>query len=101
MGEVQWRDLKDHLQDLHGYEVIAYEVGVRAGLSIKEILEEMLTKSSFALLVLTGEDLDAEGRFHARENVIHELGLFQGGLGFRKASFYWKKECKNFQTFMV
>ncbi len=81
----QWRDLKDHLQDLHGYEVIAYEVGARAGMSIKEVLEAMLTISSFALLVLTGEDLDAEGRFHARENVIHELGLFQGRLGFRRA----------------
>jgi len=81
----QWRDLKDHLQDLHGYEVIAYEVGARAGMSIQEVLKEMLTSSSFALLVLTGEDLDAEGRFHARENVIHELGLFQGKLGFRRA----------------
>jgi len=80
-----WRDLKDHLQDLHGLKVIAYESGARAGMSIQEVLGEMLTGSSFALLVLTSEDLDADGRFHARENVIHELGLFQGKLGFKKA----------------
>ena len=36
-------------------------------------------------MVLTGEDLDANGTLHARENVIHELGLFQGRLGWRKA----------------
>jgi len=81
----QWRDLKDHLSDKHGLKVEAYEIGARGGLTIKEVLEEMLTASSFALLVMTGEDEDAKGAFHARENVIHELGLFQGRLGFRKS----------------
>jgi len=81
----QWRDLKDHLHEKHGFEVIAYEVGPRAGLSIKEVLESMLNKSSLALLVLTGEDTDSKGYKHARENVIHELGLFQGKMGFMRA----------------
>jgi len=81
----QWRDLKDHLQDQHGYEVEAYEVGARAGHGIRDILEAMLTRSSFAVLVLTGEDEDTEGRLHARDNVIHETGLFQGRLGWPKA----------------
>jgi predicted nucleotide-binding protein len=81
----QWRDLKDHLQDLHGFEVVAYEIGPRAGLSVKEVLENMLSKSSFALLLLTGEDEQTDGTLHARQNVIHELGLFQGRLGFTRA----------------
>ena len=62
-----------------------FEHGIIAGLTIKEVLEEKLTESSFALLVLTGEDQDAQGKLHARENVIHELGLFQGRLGWRRA----------------
>ena len=74
----QWRDLKDHLREQHGFEVIAYEIGPRAGRTVKEVLDELLTRSSFALLVLTGEDEDAAGQLHARENVIHEVGLFQG-----------------------
>lgn len=81
----QWRDLKDHLHDKHGLEVEAYETGARAGLTIRDVLDDLLTKSSFAALVLTGEDTDASGNIHARENVIHELGLFQGRLGWRKA----------------
>jgi predicted nucleotide-binding protein len=81
----QWKDLKDHLQDEHGLQVQAYEIGPRAGYSVKEILGSMLKSSSFACLVLTGEDIDQEGQFHARENVIHELGLFQGRLGFNRA----------------
>lgn len=81
----QWRDMKDHLHEKHGLHVEAYEIGARAGLTIKEVLDTMLTGSSVALLVLTGEDLDATGKPHARENVVHELGLFQGRLGWRKA----------------
>lgn len=81
----QWRDLKDHLHEKHGFEVNAYEIGERAGLSVKEVLQDMLTKNSIAFLVLTGEDVDNYGELHARENVIHELGLFQGYLGFTRA----------------
>jgi len=80
-----WRDLKDHLQDKHGHEVVAYEVGARAGHTIRDILEDMLTNSSFAVLVMTGEDETAEGKYRARQNVIHETGLFQGKLGFNRA----------------
>lgn len=81
----QWRDLKDHLHEKHGFNVTAYEIGPRAGLSVKEVLESMLNESSFAFLVLTGEDIDTYSERHAWENVIHELGLFQGRLGFRCA----------------
>ena len=81
----QWRDLKDHLHEKHGLNINHYEIGPRAGKSIKDVLEEMLDESSFALLVLTGEDMHVNGELHARENVIHELGLFQGRLGFTRA----------------
>ena len=81
----QWRDLKDHLHDQHGLDVVAYEIGPRAGLSVKDVLEGMLNASSFALLVLTGEDQNIDGEWHARQNVIHELGLFQGKIGFTRA----------------
>jgi hypothetical protein len=81
----QWRDLKDHLHDKHDYPIEAYEIGARAGHAIRDILEKMLDRSSFAILVMTGEDKDEEGNLHARDNVIHELGLFQGKLGFPKA----------------
>lgn len=81
----QWRDLKDHLHDKHAYEIEAYEIGARAGHAIRDILEEMLTRSSFAILVMTGEDETSDGNFRARQNVIHEVGLFQGRLGFNRA----------------
>lgn len=81
----QWRDLKDHLADKHDYKIEAYETGARAGHTIRDILEEMSSKSSFALLVMTGEDKDDSGNLRARQNVIHEVGLFQGKLGYSRA----------------
>lgn len=80
-----WEELKNHLQDKHGHKVIAFESGARAGHHVRDILDEMLTESSLAFLILTGEDETADQRLRARQNVIHETGLFQGKLGFAKA----------------
>lgn len=93
-----WRDLKDHLHDKHGYDVVAYEVGSRAGHAIRDILEDMLTKSSFAVLVMTGEDQTIDGRFQARQNVVHELGLFQGRLGFGRAIMLFEDGVEEFSN---
>jgi predicted nucleotide-binding protein len=80
-----WRDLKDHLGDLHKYKIVAYDTGSRSGHSIRDVLEEMLTAADFAILVMTGEDRLEGGEMVARQNVIHEIGLFQGRLGFSRA----------------
>jgi predicted nucleotide-binding protein len=80
-----WRDIKDHLRDSHHYTIEAYEVGARAGHSIRDVLDSMLRASSFALLVMTAEDETIDGDARARQNVVHETGLFQGKLGFNRA----------------
>jgi predicted nucleotide-binding protein len=84
-GSDQWRDLKDHLHEKQAYRVEAYEIGARAGLAIHDVLNDMLSKSSFAILVMTGEDQTFDGGMRARQNVVHEAGLFQGRLGFARA----------------
>ncbi len=80
-----WRDLKDHLHDKHQIVIESYETGARAGHTIRDILRQMVSKSSFAILVMTGEDTQSDGATRARQNVIHEAGLFQGSLGFSRA----------------
>lgn len=80
-----WRDLKDHLQDKHDFNVSAYETGARAGHTIRDIIDELSEEATMAFLVLTAEDEQKDGSFHARQNVIHETGLFQGKLGFSRA----------------
>ena len=80
----QWRDLKDHLHDKHHFKVSAYEIGARAGHAVRDILDELLKESSISFLVLTAEDESVTGIMRARQNVIHEAGLFQGRLGFHR-----------------
>ena len=93
-----WRDLKDHLQDKHGFKIVAYETGARAGHTIRDILQEMVIKSSFALLVFTGEDEQVDGQLRARQNVVHEAGLFQGRLGFPRAIFLLEEGVEEFSN---
>ena len=45
----------------------------------------MLGKSTFAILVMTGEDETKDDKLMPKMNVAHELGLFQGRLGFKRA----------------
>lgn len=94
----QWRDLKDHLTEQHGYLVKSFESGARAGHTIRDVLEELMTQSTFAVLVLTAEDEQADGQLRARQNVVHEVGLFQGKLGFQKAIMLVEEGCEGFSN---
>jgi predicted nucleotide-binding protein len=80
-----WRELKAHLDEQVRYRVEAYQTGAREGHAIRDILESMPSKSSFAILVITAEDTWQEGASQTRENVVHDAGLFQGRLGFDRA----------------
>ncbi len=96
----QWRELKDHLQDKHGFQICAYEIGPRAGMSVKEVLESLEDESNFAVLVMTGEDIKNDGSLHARENVIHEIGLFQAKLGFTRAIVLKEDDVEEFSNIL-
>lgn len=80
-----WARLKVFLQDDLGLATVTYESEPRSGESIVPILEKMLKQATFAVLVLTAEDETADGTRRARQNVVHEAGLFQGRLGFKRA----------------
>lgn len=93
-----WQSLKNHLTDQHGFQVVAYETGARAGHHIRDILDEMASESSIAFLVMTGEDELVSGAYQARPNVIHETGLFQGKLGFSRAIVLLEEGCSEFSN---
>jgi predicted nucleotide-binding protein len=93
-----WRELKDFLEDRLHLRVVEFNRESTAGISTVERLNEMLDDSNFAFLVLTGEDENRDGSLHARENVVHEAGLFQGRLGFRRAIVILESNCKEFSN---
>jgi predicted nucleotide-binding protein len=69
-----------------------------AGIPTAERLKQMLDEAAMALLVMTAEDEHGDGKRHARENVIHEVGLFQGRLGFLKAIILLEEGCEEFSN---
>jgi len=71
-----------------------------AGYTTSERLQAMMKQSGFALLVMTAEEEDAEEQLHARPNVIHEVGLFQGHLGLNRAIVLLENGCAEFSNIM-
>lgn len=93
-----WKELKDFLAERLHLEWDEFNRESVAGLSTKERLQAMLDDAKFAFLVLTAEDEHPSGALHARENVIHELGLFQGRLGFERAIVLLEEGCVEFSN---
>ncbi len=58
----------------------------------------MLDAAVVAFLIMTGEDEQADGKLHARMNVVHEAGLFQGRLGFTRAILLLEEGCEGFSN---
>lgn len=85
------------LSDL-GLEWEVFDRKPTAGMSTKERLLEMLDNAQIAFLIMTPEDEDAEGKMRARANVIHEVGLFQGRLGWMKAIILLEEGCEDFSN---
>jgi predicted nucleotide-binding protein len=61
-------------------------------------LKGLLSSSTFAAIVATGEDLTADRGVRARQNVVHEIGLFQGRLGFEKIALLEQEGVEGFSN---
>ncbi|MGB6943362.1 MAG: nucleotide-binding protein [Bryobacteraceae bacterium] len=97
-GSPAWKELRDFLDKRLHLEWIEFNRDPPAGYSTKERLEQMLAEANFAFLVMTAEDSRPDGTLHARENVIHEAGLFQGRLGFTRAIILLEEGCEEFSN---
>ena len=93
-----WRELKDFIVDTLGLKHEEFNRISPAGTPTSNRLEEMLEESCMAFLIMTGEDEQADGSFSARDNVIHEAGLFQGKIGFKRAIILLEKGCQEFSN---
>lgn len=69
-----------------------------AGVTNIARLSQMLNEAAIAFLIMTAEDEQVDGKQHARQNVIHEAGLFQGRLGFERAIILLEEGCEEFSN---
>jgi predicted nucleotide-binding protein len=97
-GSRLWKDLKDFIQDRLRLPWDEFNRVPVAGVTNIARLSEMLDSAAFAFVVLTAEDEQVDGKLRARMNVIHEVGLFQGRLGFTKAIVLLEEGCEEFSN---
>ena len=93
-----WRDLKDFIQDRLNLPWDEFNRVPVAGFTNIARLSQMLDNAAIAFIIMTAEDEQADGKMHARLNVIHEAGLFQGRLGFEKAILLLEDGCEEFSN---
>lgn len=93
-----WRDLRDLLERNLGLKCIEFNSSPAAGLTATERIDDMLDEADFAFLVMTAEDETKDGKKRARENVVHETGLFQGKLGRKKAIALLEETCGDYSN---
>ena len=93
-----WEPLKKYITDeLHLQHEEFDRIPVE-GTSITDRLSHMLDNAAIAFLIMTAEDEHYDGTKHARLNVIHEVGLFQGKLGFQRAIVLLEDGCEEFSN---
>ena len=93
-----WRELQDFLQNRLSLSTDEFNRVSAAGIPTSDRLSAMMDTAGIAFLMMTGEDEQADGSLRARENVVHEAGLFQGRLGFGKAIVLLEEGCKEFSN---
>jgi predicted nucleotide-binding protein len=93
-----WRELKDFVSDRLGLPWDEFNRVPVAGFTNIARLSEMLDNAAIAFVVLTAEDETADGKERARQNVVHEAGLFQGRLGFSRAIVLLEDGCDEFSN---
>jgi predicted nucleotide-binding protein len=79
-------------------DVDEFNIEPTAGIHTTERLQAMLWQAGLAFIIMTGEDTLADGTIQARPNVIHEVGLFQGSLGTRRAIVMHEADCAGFSN---
>ena len=97
-GSHVWREFKDFIVETLELDYEEFNRISAVGKPTSERLKEMLEESSIAIIIMTGEDEQADGSLRARENVIHEIGLFQGKLGFEQTIILLEDGCKDFSN---
>jgi predicted nucleotidyltransferase len=94
----EWLKLRDYLTNDLRLLCDDFEAVSVAGIAVPARLEEMLSDALLAFLVATAEDEAKDGTKHMRENVVHEIGLFQGRLGLKKAIILLENGCSDFSN---
>ena len=76
--------IKDFIQERLKKNIVVLSEQPSRGLTIVEKLEQVSECCDFAVILMTKDDFQRDGGVRARQNVVHEIGFFQGKYGRNK-----------------
>jgi predicted nucleotide-binding protein len=76
-----WNEVQNFIEKDLDISTLELAQEANRGRTILQKLDDEASRCSFAVIVMTGDDQDSEGKPKARENVMHEIGYFQGKFG--------------------
>lgn len=76
-----WREVQSFIERDLGIKTLELAQEPNRGRTVLQKLEEESSRCSYAVVVMTGDDQVTDGQPRARENVMHEIGYFQGKFG--------------------
>ncbi|KXU91078.1 hypothetical protein CI15_00320 [Paraburkholderia monticola] len=76
-----WYEVQAHIERDLKIETMELAQEVSGSLTIVEKLETRSDDCDSAVIVMSGDDTDEEGKPKVRENVMHEIGFFHGKFG--------------------
>jgi Predicted nucleotide-binding protein containing TIR-like domain len=81
-----WLEVQRFIErDAHlDLEVVELAEEPNRGRSISRKLAEESNQCSFAVIMMTGDDIASDDETRVRENVMHEIGFFQARYGFER-----------------
>jgi len=80
-GSPDWRKVQAYIEKDLKISTLELAQEVNGGLTIIEKLERNAARCDCAVIIMTGEDLFQNDLARVRENVMHEIGYFQGKYG--------------------
>lgn len=91
-----WMKVLLHLQnDLH-LQAEAYETEPRTSEHVIDVLKDILDRCNVAVIIMTADDPTAFDTVRARQNAVHEAGLFQGRYGFGRVILFQQEGTEEF-----
>ena len=86
-----WREVQAYIEKDIGIPTIELAQEPNAGQTILGKLFDSSERCDSAVIIMTGDDVDSAGQFRARENVIHEIGFFQGKYGLSRICLLYEE----------
>jgi len=86
-----WMQVQNYIEKDLGMDTLELAQEPNKGRTVSQKLNEESDKCSYAVVVMTGDDIISDGEIRARENVMHEIGFFQGKYGLAKVCLLYEE----------